>query len=229
MAERKFLKGNILLLVCAFVCLVCYDIFGGLWLKGFTSFWFVAIGSLNLVFCVKNKIKLFPYVSLMFLGLAFGMLADILLGLWFVGGILAFALGHILYLTAFCTLKRPEWKDLFIILPISAVGIVFVAFSPFIHVEDPFMEKLLLGYAVIISCMLGKAISNFTGNKSPYRLLTLIGSIMFWLSDLVLAIDMFGTASRWTWVLCSYNYWPAQCIIAFSLFFYAKELMGQKN
>lgn len=99
--------------------------------------------------------------------------------------------------------------------------------TPYIQIEDPFIKKLLLGYAVIITCMLGKAVSNFTLDKSISRKLILLGSAMFWFSDLMLAIDMFGEASRLTWVLCSYTYWPAQNILAFSLFHYVNEQCGK--
>jgi hypothetical protein len=47
---RKFRIANILLFIATILCLVVYDIFGGLWLKGFTSFWFVALGATNLYF-----------------------------------------------------------------------------------------------------------------------------------------------------------------------------------
>ena len=55
------------------------------------------------------------------------------------------------------------------------------------------------------------------------RLLVLIGSAMFWFSDLMLAFDMFGTPSRLTWILCSYVYWPAQNLLAYSLFHHIRE------
>ena len=41
---------NISLMVCTVACLVCYDILGGLWLKGLTSAWFVALGITNLAY-----------------------------------------------------------------------------------------------------------------------------------------------------------------------------------
>lgn len=223
--ENFFLIGNIGLLACALICLVCYDIFGGLWLKGLTSSWFAIIGCLNLLFALKSG-GVPGFVIFVLLGLIFGMAADILLGIEFIFGILAFALGHIFYLVAFCRLESPRWSDLIFILPLVLISIIFVAGTPFIKVEDPLMKKLVLGYAVIIACMLGKAIANYLACREVYSLLILIGSIMFWFSDLILAIDMFGTSSRLTWVLCAYSYWPAQCIIAFSLFFYTKSGTG---
>ena len=48
MKKRSLLRANIALLIGAMACLVCYDIFGGLWLKGVTSSWFVVLGAVNL-------------------------------------------------------------------------------------------------------------------------------------------------------------------------------------
>lgn len=221
--QKTFYIGNVILLVCAITCLVCYDIFGGLWLKGVTSSWFVILGFVNLIYARKQNVKLSRFLILVELGLFFGMCADVLLGVQFILGILFFALGHVFYLIAFYSLERFRWKDVWIILPIAVVSLFVVAGTPFIQIEDPFMEKLLLVYAVIIACMLGKAISNLGLNKSISRKLILLGSAMFWFSDVMLAIDMFGEPSRLTWILCSYTYWPAQNILAFSLFHFINE------
>lgn len=226
-SQRTFLRLNILGLVCAMVCLVCYDIFGGLWLKGLTSAWFVALGGLNLI-CARIQLPKIPlFLILIELGLIFGMCADVLLGVRFIAGILFFAFGHVLYLAAFCALEKMRPGDLAFILPIGILSLWITTGTPFIQISAPVLEKLLMGYAVIISCMLGKAISNFRRDKTVSRTLMLLGSAMFWFSDIVLAIDMFGSASRLTWILCSYVYWPAQNILAFSLFHYISEQSGR--
>ena len=222
--QSKSLKyTNIILLVCAIGCLVCYDIFGGLWLKGVTSSWFVLLGAVNLWSARKLEWKRLRFFLLMEAGLFCGRCADVLLGVAFFAGIGMFALGHVLYLVAFYTLEKFFRRDLWIIVPLAALSMFVVVGTPWITVEDPVLQKLLLGYAVIISAMLGKAISNLIRHPSPARWLLAIGSLMFWLSDLMLAIDMFGQASRLTWILCSYNYWPAQNLLAHSLYHIAKE------
>ena len=216
-------RGNLLLFACAIVCLVCYDIFGGLWLKGFTSFWFVLLGFYNLIYAGKAKVTRVPFLLLIQLGLILGMCADVLLSLVFILGILSFAAGHVCYLIAFYTLEPFDRKDLYIILPIAAVSLFIVSGTPYIQIDDPLLKKLLLGYAVIIACMLGKAISNLLKRRTPHRWLVFWGSAMFWFSDVMLAIDMFGTPSRLTWVLCSYNYWPAQTILAYSMYHFIRQ------
>ncbi len=223
--QKKIYRVNIILFICAIACLISYDIFGGLWLKGFTSFWFVLLGFVNVIYAWKKDRKISGVVILIELGLICGMCADVLLATHFILGILFFATGHVLYLIAFYNIEKFCRRDVWIILPIAVISLIIVTGNPYISIEDPLMKKLLVGYAVIIACMLGKAISNITIQKSTFRWLILLGSFMFWFSDFMLAIDMFGTPSRLTWILCSYNYWPAQNILALSLFFYtSKEL-----
>ncbi len=227
--KKRFFTLNIALLLCGFVCLVCYDNFRGLWLKGFTSFWFALLGLTNLVYAKKSGIKLFPFTGLVFTGLVFGMCADVLLAVNFMLGIIFFAAGHLLYLIAFCRLEKLCIRDMLIIIPLAAVSLFVVTGTPYITISDPFIKKLLLGYAVVIACMLSKAISNFIAEKTFFRLLIALGSVMFWFSDIMLAIDMFGTPSRLVWILCSYSYWPAQLILAFSLYHYTNDTANNRH
>lgn len=211
--------SNIIFLICALTCLICYDILGGLWLKGITSGWFVLLGFLNVLYVWNNKKEKRSFVFLIELGLFFGMCADILLGVQFIFGILFFAAGHMVYLAAFFILEKFQKRDILITLPFVVFSLYIVAGTSFIQIEDPVLEKMLLSYAFIIACMLGKAVSNLISEKSKCRWLIFVGCFMFWFSDIVLAVDMFGESSRLTWVLCSYVYWPAQNIMAHSMFY----------
>ena len=213
---------NISLMVCTVACLVCYDILGGLWLKGLTSAWFVALGITNLLYGRYRGVR-HRFLWMTALGLAFGMAADVLLGPAFIFGILFFAAGHVLYLVGFFSLEEFCWKDLLFIAPIGAVSLYLVVGTPFIRIEDPVLRPMLLGYAVIIACLLGKAVSNLAVRRTASRWFLVLGSAMFWFSDLMLAVDMFGTPSRLTWILCSYNYWPAQAILAYAMFRFVEE------
>ena len=154
---------------------------------------------------------------------------DVLLGVNFILGIVFFALGHLLYLMAFCRLEKLCLRDVIIIVPIAAASLFVVVGTPYITISDPVLRKMLLGYAVVIACMLGKAISNFVAEKTLCRLLIALGSVMFWFSDIMLAIDMFGTPGRLVWILCSYTYWPAQLILAFSLYHYTNDAANSKH
>ena len=80
------------------------------------------------------------------------------------------------------------------------------------------MIILLLFYALVISAMMGKALSNLSYKPSLGRKLLSVGSLLCWFSDLMLAVDMFGQSGRLIWILCSYSYWPAQNLLAHSLY-----------
>ena len=218
MNRKRLTYINILLMFCAMACLVYYDIRGGLWLKGITSSWFVLLGGINLWAARKLKGRKFLFYLLVEAALLCGMCADVLLGMVFFAGVAVFALGHVLYLIAFCILEGFSRKDLLFILPLALLSIFFATGTPWITVADPVLKKLLVGYAVIISAMLGKALSNLIRKPCRFRRLLAVGCVLFWFSDLMLAIDMFGQASRLTWILCSYSYWPAQNLLAHSLF-----------
>ncbi|MBE6888010.1 MAG: lysoplasmalogenase [Ruminococcaceae bacterium] len=225
---KKFRIANLALFVCAMVCLVCYDTFRGVWLKGFTSLWFVLIGLVNLIFAKKTGINNTKPVYFIFTGLFLGMCADVLLAVFFEAGIVAFALGHVMYLAAFYMLQKPRKADFVIAIPVIAVSVYIVIGTPFITIEDSFIRYFLIVYAVIISLMLSKAWSNFIAGKSAATLIIAFSSALFWFSDLMLAVDMFGTPSRLVWILCSYSYWPAQNLIAHSMFHFVKEQQRQK-
>lgn len=218
MKKNAIKSANIVLLSCAAICLVCYDIFGGLWLKGVTSSWFVVLGAVNLWAARHLEWKKLRFFVLLEAGLFCGMCADVLLGVVFFAGVGVFALGHILYLAAFCCLEKLRGRDLIVSLPAAAVSIFMILGTPWVRVDDPVMRPVVLVYALIISAMLGKAISNLLRQPCTYRWLLAIGSVLFWFSDLMLLIDMFGTPSRMTWILCSYSYWPAQNLLAHALY-----------
>lgn len=218
MNQKSLKLVNILLLVCATVCLLCYDHFRGLWLKGVTSSWFVLLGTVNLFSLRKQPEVPLRFLIFMEIGLLCGMIADILLGKVFLAGIIVFALGHVLYLVAFYSLEKFSLRDLKFILPLAAVSLFVVVGTPWITVKDPLLRKMLLGYAAIIAAMLGKSLSNLLRKPCLFRWLLAVGSILFWFSDLALAVDIFGQSSRLTWIFCSYCYWPAQNILAHSLF-----------
>ena len=218
MNQKSLKLVNIILLVCAAVCLLCYDHFRGLWLKGVTSSWFVLLGTVNLFSLRKQPEVPLRFLIFMEIGLLCGMIADILLGKVFLAGIVVFALGHVLYLAAFYSLEKFSLRDLKFILPLAAVSLFVVVGTPWITVRDPLLRKMLLGYAAIIAAMLGKSLSNLIRKPCLFRWLLAVGSILFWISDLALAVDIFGQSSRLTWIFCSYCYWPAQNILAHSLF-----------
>lgn len=221
--KKVFLVWNILLLVMAMTCLVYYDYRGGLWLKGVTSAWFVLLGTVNLVYAWKSGCKKYGFLLLVELSLILAMTADILLGIRFIAGALVFALGHVVCLGAFCVLQRYSRRDLLITLLIGGLALLVVLVLPILQVNQPDMKVLVGVYAVVISCMLGKAVGNLVQVRTAARWLMMIGGALFWFSDLMLALSLFGRGGRTAGLLCMYTYWPGQSILAFSLFHFVNE------
>ena len=221
--HKRFHILNIALLLCAMGCLVYYDHRRGLWLKGVTSGWFVLTALVNLHYARRRRISGLDLPILITLGLFFGLCADVLLSHFFILGILSFALGHVLYVVAFCRMETPCLGDLYFVLPGVALSLLAATGTPYIQITDPLLQKLLVGYAVIIGCMLGKAAANLRQKRTPFRWLIFVGSALFWFSDLMLAMNMFGTGGHLAGQLCCYTYWPAQNILAYALFHYTAE------
>lgn len=227
--RKVFLIWNIILLVLAMTCLLYYDYEGGLWLKGVTSAWFALLGFVNLIYARKMNCKNFRFACLMELALFLGMAADVLLGIHFMVGTIVFALGHVGYCVAFYALEKFNRRDLYMILPIGTVSLYVLLATPYIQVEDPVMKIILILYAVVISCMLGKAISNLLAKRTPARWLIAIGSTLFWFSDLMLALNLFGDGGHLASFLCLYSYWPGQSILAHSVFHFVNKNCAKKE
>ena len=219
--KKKVHLINIILFICAMACLIYYDSHRMMWLKGFTSFWFVCLGFVNVMYSKHLKDK--TYLILMEIGLFLGMCADVFLWMSFIVGLLCFALGHVFYILAYLKLEKFKIKDLLIIIPIAIISLFIIFMSGFITVNDPTIAVLLFGYTLIISFMLGKAWNNYNQRKTLSSFIVLIGSFLFIFSDLMLAFDMFGNVSNIVGELCVYSYWPAQNILAYSLYHYVNE------
>lgn len=221
--HKRFLIWNIVLLVLAMACLFYYDYEGGLWLKGVTSGWFVLLGAVNVAYGKKLGGKDLRFLLLAELALFLSMAADVLLGVQFLVGTAVFALGHVCYFAAFCALEKFRRRDLLVTAPIGVVSLILVLATPFIRVEDPVMQAMLVVYALVISFMLGKAVGNLLVKRSLSRWLLAVGAAMFWFSDLMLALNLFGSGGRLASTLCMYTYWPGQILLAHALFHAAEE------
>ena len=72
-------------------------------------------------------------------------------------------------------------------------------------------------YALIISLMLGKAAGNFIHEKSISAGIIAFASLLFFFSDLMLVFDWFIGLWSWTDNACMGTYYPALCLLAFSM------------
>ncbi len=191
-------------------------------LKGSASLMFVLLG--------LGAYVTFPglvHVKYIFFGLIFGMLGDILLNLRFVFvkngqkvfliGIVAFLIGHILYLLALIP-KAVNLSLCVIIGVILAAGLLAYIFKT-MDVKKAFkiFGVIYLG-AVIIMTVIAIGIA-FGGETAA--IIYAIGAVLFTASDIVLIFNTFsGGETKFSLRITNLSlYYLGQILIACSLFF----------
>lgn len=209
---------NVVMLLLISILDVCYMFKGGLMFKSAASMMFVLTGLINLTYCVKNKVDL-KFPMWMMTAFIWAMLGDILLLFNFYYGAVAFALGHVFYFVAYCMLKKINRRDFICGISILGIALGAILFVPFLEFQVALMQGVCCLYALIISFMVGKAVSSWLREKSILNAIILVGSVLFFISDLMLLLNKFGDVS-WASYLCLGTYYPAQFLLAFSLFIY---------
>ncbi len=233
-----FISLNIALILATILADICYMAnqlipIDALALKGMASAMFVLLGVVNFVYIVvtKNTKIIFPIIMLV--GLIFAMLGDIILNIEFIVGAILFAVGHVFYFIAYCFKLKFEWKDLIYGVAIFIPSLLFITIVPIFNFGGALMEIVCVLYALIISIMVGKAVANFIREKNLTNILILIGSILFFFSDLMLLLNVFGSLPKFVDLLCLGTYYPAECLLAFAIFTYKgedkKESLQQEN
>ena len=217
--RKKFVMANIVTLALILIFDVWYMFGGGLFAKSIASIMFVVAGIINYLYCAKRNADL-KFPKWMLVALTCAMLADIILVLNFYLGVAVFALGHVFYFVSYCMLSKINRKDLLCGVGIFTFALSVIQFAPFLDFGSGFMKNVCCAYALIISFMVGKAISNLLEEKNATNITIVVGSILFIISDLMLMLDKFGSIPG-TSYLCLGTYYPGQFILAFSLFKHA--------
>ena len=216
--KKAFFSINAVMLLAILTLDAAYMTVGGLGMKAVTSCMFVLTGLLNLVYSVKaGANRKFPVW--MMVALTFAMLGDVLLGINFYLGTAIFGIGHIFYFVSYCTLVGFNRRDFLCGICIFVLALGIILFVPFLEFGGALMQGVCCVYALIISLMVGKAISNFLGNRNVFTVIVAAGSILFFISDLMLVLDRFGTIPN-AGYFCLGTYYPAQFLLAFSIFSY---------
>ncbi|MFN2225250.1 MAG: lysoplasmalogenase [Anaerolineae bacterium] len=132
----------------------------------------------------------------------------------FLVGLVLFLLAHVLYAIAFTAWNGFHPQDL-----ISAAVLLVVAVAVFLYLRPGLdgMQGPVLFYIVVICIMVNRAVSAFFGDTFTLAQAWLlsVGATLFWLSDLVLAVNRFRhpfEANR----LGLYLYYGGQLLIALS-------------
>lgn len=134
------------------------------------------------------------YAILVLLGLALGMVGDIVLippsRPAFMVGAGAFLLGHVLYILAFNdVISMLKLNPVLIVILLGVGAGIFFALRP--KLGD--MRSLVAAYILTISLMLWAALAIFFESSAAqtFQNLTAAGAICFYLSDLGVALDRF--------------------------------------
>ena len=191
------------------------------WFKGTASCCFVLAGWLLMPLCHKPELA-----GLFLAALIFGLLGDQLLAgsAWFekfsmvlfAAGILAFAVGHGLYMIAVLQQQMA-------VLPAALIYFI-VAFAialylvPLKQIDAGPLQMAGLIYIAVVTLMGGVTFGYMLKAFSPGSVLMAVGGLAFVLSDILLCIYRFGKVRRWsTNCLSLYLYYGAQGCLALSL------------
>jgi len=165
------------------------------------------------------------YDGLMIGGLVLSLIGDVLLA-WstersfFILGLLSFLVAHVLYSTAFTLANGFSAWDL-LLLAALLVG-CFAAYKV-LALDLGKLKIPVIAYLLVISFMLTKAVSSLYlgGIDAPARWLVVVGAVLFFISDGVLALIKFQrNPARADRAINLSTYYLGQILLALSLFFF---------
>lgn len=222
---QKIILGlNVVFIASVFVLNFFYQSNGfDFTLKCVCSAGFALLGLINLGYARVTKQSNFRFYLAMALGLVLAMLGDVIIGYSFIFGAAVFALGHVCFLIAYCFLQKMNQLDCALGGGLFLAATSFLLFCPLLTFEVPIFKVVCIIYALIISSMLGKAVGNFLREKNAVTATIAVGSILFFFSDLMLVFDWFIGLWDWTGNACMGTYYPALCLLAFSMFLCTKS------
>lgn len=225
MQKKLFLNLNIILLALLLACTCIYDTLNGsLAMKGTTAGCFVALGFVNLLYACLTRPRSLPFPVTLTAGLVFAMLGDLLLGFNFILGAGLFAIGHVLYAAAMYLRQHFSRLDALCSLGMLLVAAAFMCFTPNLNLGGMAMTIVCSVYAVIISLMAGKAVSCFWRERTLTNALLALGSVLFFISDMMLVLAWFAGAGGWADTTCLYTYFPGQGLLGHSVFHHVSAL-----
>lgn len=157
------------------------------------------------------------------LGLVLSLGGDVALmfesGKAFLIGLVLFLLAHVVYAIAFTLPNSFHAADL-----ITAAVLLVVSVPIYLYLKPGLgdMKGPVIFYIVVIGFMVNRAVSTFFGDSfsTSQAWLISLGAVLFWLSDLVLAVNRFRypfEANR----LSLFLYYGGQLLIALSPSYFA--------
>ena len=155
------------------------------------------------------------------MGLALSVVADVYMNLKqpdsFMSGMIYFSFAHLLYISGLSFISSFHWMQL-------VVGIVLLGSLTFIYIKmffnklDEIMKISIPLYMILVTLTLLIALGVLIVTPTPASIMLFIGTVLFWLSDLVIAISTFYKPFKYAGALTWALYGPAQLLIALSIF-----------
>lgn len=207
---------------------------GGTPLKAVISCMFVAIGVMNAVCAFKAGDRGGKYKIVLPIALFVAMVGDVAINFNFIAGAAIFALGHVAYVVAYILTNGFKPTDIIYCACVFLPSVLVITLAPIFDFGGVLMEIVCVVYALILSTMLGKALADAVRLKTLVAIIVAVGSVLFYVSDLALLINEFaviGSSARFAMrVLCLGTYYPAQFLLALSVFPFALSgLIKSKN
>lgn len=193
-------------------------------LKGICGLMFIIIPFLA---TTKNKkIRKTKYFKTMIIAFILAALGDILLdidnsqfGILFIVGMGLFALTHVMFSVSF--LKHIKINKITIISLIALFVPTLAMLNLFNLINAGDLTLVINIYAFIISIMISLSITLFTKKQldKNFRIKTLLGIILFAISDLILVFALFGNNPTKELLLTNnFVYYIAQLVIGLSFY-----------
>lgn len=164
-----------------------------------------------------------PLSKLLITGVFFGWIGDLcLMGTtqwWFLGGLISFLIGHLMYIYLYSREVSDERKTHFImekpywILPFTAFWIYAVWLIGSQENEEPKFPVYI--YALVIVIMSIMAINRKYVQPSKYYALVIVGSVLFIGSDFMIAVRKFVGDFEFSRVYIMSTYTLAQGLIVY--------------
>lgn len=224
MKMRTLSMWNIIIAVAVFIGNYFYQSLGFNYsLKIICSSGFAVMGIINMIYAYK-RVDERKALKFMALGLIFAFLGDVAINPNFILGVLFFALGHVFFVVSYLVYKKLDKLDVILSICLGAFSIGFILLFPYIVFNIPVLKYVVLLYAVIISVMVAKSIGNALREKEVFTGMIAVGSVLFFISDMMLLLAWFSTIEgRWTSNVCMGTYYPGLCLLAGSMVVYMKR------
>lgn len=148
---------------------------------------------------------------LILFGLGFSMIGDGTLH-WFIIGLSAFLIGHLFYIGAFLRQLQWSWQRMLSIIPLLLFGL-FIGYRLVESLRMDANDTLIIPVIIYILAIMAMCwLATMTNN-----IWAIIGSVLFVISDSILAWNKFVSVIDFADVLIMVTYYAAQFFIAHCL------------